>query len=148
MNYLTKFLLVSPILLSSCILFQNNRTVNITLNPKNSGWYFIKIIRDSTIDDTGVVKVEFNDTNRVSSVRINHIEQTILSPYDKDKNSLSSRLKYLGVKEVSPNTSYFEFYNPTDAELSTIDKWNPTNKRAGQILNEEDRDFDKYCKPK
>ena len=128
------------------MLFQRARTVKVILNPQKSGWYYIQIIRDTTIADTGTVKIEFDDTKRLDTVRINHIEETIVNPYDKEGNSLSNRLKDFGTKEIGNGISFFEFYNPTDDELRDIDIWNSQNERVYHIELDEHVQFEKYFK--
>ncbi len=144
-HYMKLLLLFAVMFCSACMFYPNNKTVNIKLNPNKSGWYFMEIIRDSSLKDTGTVYTQFDDTIRLVSVRINHIDQTILSPYDYAGNSLSSRLKYLGLLGAK-GRSFFEFYNPTDEELINIDKWMPSNNRAWQIRLDENKEFDKYFK--
>ena len=145
MKYMIRFW---PLILviTGCVPFRSARTVKVILNPKKSGWYYIQIIRDTTIADTGTVKIEFDDTKRLDTVRVNHIEETIVSPYDKEMNSLSIRLKYFGTKEIGNGISFFEFYNPTEEELREIDVWIPTNKRAYKIELDESEQFEKYFK--
>jgi hypothetical protein len=139
-----KILLSSILFLSSCFLFTDVRKVNVTLNPQNSGWYFIKVIRDTTLKDTGTINVNFNDTSRFITVPINHIDKTVVNPFDMHGNSLSGRLQYFGIKRTVSKETFLEFYNPTDEELKNIDKWNPTNKRAWKIWDEGEEVFKKY----
>jgi hypothetical protein len=118
--------------------------VNIKLDPQNNGWYFIKLIKDTTLKDSGTVNVKFNDTSRFVVVNINNIDKTVVNPFDFNGHSLSRRLQYFGVKETTSNDTFLEFYNPTDEELRNIDKWNPTNKRAWEIWGQGEEIFKKY----
>ena len=135
-----------PLLLCSCMLFESNRTIKLILNPKNSGWYFVQLIQDSTIKDTGTVILRFDDTTRFLKVHVNDIQKSIVSPFDEKGKSLSPRLKFAGVKEIGNNKSFFEFYNPTNEELANIEKWNPTDQRADQIMSRGDIEFEKHLK--
>lgn len=141
-----KILLLSMLFLNCCTFFTNERTVNFKLNPKSNGWYFIELIKDTTIRDTGVVNIKFNDTSRFVTIKINNIDKMIVNPFDYDGNSLSRRLQYFGVKKTAQGSSFLEFYNPTDEELMNIDKWNPTNKRAWEIWDLGDQIFKRYHK--
>ena len=131
-------------LMTGCSFFPGTRTVEVELNPQNSGWYFIQIVKDTTIKNEGTVKVEFDDTTRMLSVRINDLGKTIVSPYDDKGRSISRRLQYFGIKDPDSKEPFFEFYNPTDEELADIDKWNPTNNRADRIEQSEQVAFEKY----
>ena len=136
-------LLSSMIFLSCCTFFSNYRTVNVKLNPKYSGWYFIKLIKDTTLKDTGTTNINFDDTSRFAVIKINDINKLIVSPFDYNGNSLSTRLQYFGVRTEMPNHNFLQFYNPTDEELTDIDKWNPTNKRARDIMSIGKQTFEK-----
>ena len=138
--YLTVFL-------SSCIGLSDNRTVKIKLQAENSGWYFIEIVRDTTLADTGTTEIHFHDTTKLVSVKINHVDQTILSPVDYNGYDLSGRLKYLGGLEAK-GKQFFEFYNPTEEELANIHNWLPSNDRAWKIRLDEDKEFEKCYKTK
>ena len=138
-----------PIILlaSGCMLFQEAKTINVVLNPQNNGWYYLISIRDSTIMDTGSIKIELDDNKRLDSVRINHIEKTIVSPYDKEGNSLTDRLKFFLTQDFGNGIIILRFYNPTDEELHNIDFFDPSNKRAYQILTQKNpKEFEKYSK--
>ncbi|MGF7038417.1 hypothetical protein [Mucilaginibacter lappiensis] len=141
-----KLLLSAMLFFSCCTFFTDKTTVNIKLNPKNSGWYFIKLIEDTTLRNTASINVEFNDTARFITIKINDIDKTLVNPFDYNGNSLSHRLQYFGVKETISNNAFLEFYNPTDEELVNIDKWNPTNKRAWEIWRIGEQTFKKYYK--
>lgn len=140
----TALIALVSVLIAGCSFFPGTRTVEVVLNPENSGWYFIEIVKDTAIKDSGTVKIPFNDTTRMLSVRINDLDKTIVSPFDEKGNSISSRLQYFGIKDPNGKHSFFEFYNPTDEELLDIDKWNPTNSRADKIEQNEQVAFEKY----
>ena len=99
------------------------------------------------MEDTGTTVINFDDTTKLISVKINHVDHTILSPVDYNGYSLSNRLKYLGFLEAK-GKEFFEFYNPTEEELANIDKWMPSNDRAWKIRLDEDKEFEKYYKRK
>jgi hypothetical protein len=138
--------LISMLFLGSCTFFSSNRTANIKLDPKNNGWYFIKLIIDTTLKDTGTINIEFDDTTRFAAIKINNIDKTIVNPFDYNGNSLSRRLQYFGVKATGDTQAFLKFYNPTDEELMTIEKWNPTDKRAWGIWRAQEKVFNKYYK--
>src|ERR1700733_9425074 len=131
------------LLFTGCTGSWGDRVVKIKLHTENSGWYFIEIARDTTMKDTGTTVIDFDDTTKLLSVKMNHVDKTILSPVDYNGHSLSNRLKYLGFLEAK-GKQFFEFYNPTEEELANIHKWMPSNERAWKIRLDEDKEFEKY----
>ncbi|WDF80744.1 hypothetical protein PQ469_12075 [Mucilaginibacter sp. KACC 22773] len=128
---------------SNCNSVSSVKTVNIFIDSHKSGWYFIRLTKDSTSKSDGIGTIKFSDSSRMGYIRIKDINNTKFIPYDYHGNILSERLKLTGVMTASPDGVFFEFYNPTEEELKNIDKWDASNDRAFKIRTNEKIEFDK-----
>jgi hypothetical protein len=132
--------------LVSCQWRQTPETVYVTIDQKQSGWYFLVIVADSTKKATDVIKTRFKGSRRMAMVKVKSFNQTVVSPYDDAGNDLSDELRLPGVSNPQKNVHVFRFYNPTRQELNRVQHWTPKSSIADSIILLERFEYNRYVK--
>ena len=141
MKKITIVILATLVILSNCTLATDVKKVKIFINPSRNGWYFIGVIQDSKADK--IEDIKFNDSLRMVYIHVKDLNTLSFASCDYNGNNLTERLKFSGVKTISPNKKFFEFYNPTNEELEHVKQWNSGDDRAFKIRLIGDAEFDK-----
>ncbi len=123
--------------LFSCCLFKGERnTVNIFINPQNYGWYFIELNQDSLATDSQTINVRIDSIMQLKEIKISKYVKFAFKVYDGEGKEISSRMKLPGYLSHHGGKTFFKFYNPTEQELTEITKWNPTDAKYMEIVNQ------------
>jgi hypothetical protein len=135
------FLMIT--LLNACALLGGNPTVKIIVNPKNCGWYFVQLKKDSLIKDTNEITVNFvsNGGIRLQQIVISNYNKYNYVAFDSAGNKISSRMKLSGYLSHNGMT-FFQFYNPTNKQLAEIDRWSVSNMLCQDIVNVSEKQLD------
>ncbi|MEZ2338269.1 hypothetical protein AB6735_21650 [Mucilaginibacter sp. RCC_168] len=143
MKKMTTMILATLVFFSNCTLDPDVKKVKIFVNPDRIGWYFIGVIQDPDLKADKIEDIKFNDSLRMVYIHVKDLNTLSFAPCDYNGNDLTERLKFTGVKTISPSKNFFEFYNPTNEELEHIKEWNAGDDRAFKIQLNGNAEFDK-----
>ena len=145
MNFIFQFYLA--VILIGCSPKDKHDAINLFINPKNHGWYFIELIKDSSIIiEPQIVDVKIENTNEINKIKIRDYNKTSFKVFDSLKTEVSSTMKLAGILTYYNGKNYFEFYNPSDQELSEIKNWLPTDPNYQKIVDASKNQLEKLIR--
>lgn len=126
---------IIAVLFSSCLLRGEKDTVRVYINPQNYGWYFVELNQEPLAKDEQSINVRIDSIMQLKKITISNYEKFAFKVYDETGTDVSSRMKLPGYLSQSGGKTFFEFYNPTEQELTEITNWNPTDPNYMEIVN-------------
>ena len=141
-----KFLFLIALISVSCNSNKKQKIAKIIFNPKNYGWYFIEIKKESIPENLFTIKIEFDSLQRFRIINSNSFNTYNYKAYDHNGNEISKRIKLAGILLHYSGRAFFEFYNPSDMELQEIKDWLPINPEYKKIMDRKNQTLDSLLK--
>ena len=139
------FIYLVAALLGSCGYTNQRKMVNIIIEPSNYGWYFIELHKDTVNIGPAEYTVRFKDSSRLQQITVADHDLNF-KVYDPAGKEISSRMKIARFVHHANGFKYFEFYNPTDRDLSLVKKWMVTDSVYYNISITDFEELDKHIK--
>ena len=120
----------------------NRKVLVINLNNDQYGWHFIELTKGLSQGIKDSILVFFEKGDRIIETNVNGVEDFDWAVFDTDGNYISEKIKLPGLLYHHSSRNFFQFYNPTSAELADSNNWMPMNSKYLNIKEVGKRQLD------
>lgn len=128
---ITSFLIALMAVSCSGIIKQKSN-IDVYINPPDSGWYFIELIKDSTAPE-GDVEIRYDTVGGLPQVPINGIENYNFRIFGNGGEKISAQIKMPAFVYHTAGHHFFRFYNPSAQALADELNWDPKGENLERL---------------
>lgn len=113
------------LIVSSCTgLIQKKTNIDIRINPQDTGWYFLELVKDAAEPPVSTIEIQFDTSAGLPQVPIKGIENYNFRVFSHNGEKLSAQIKMPAFVYHTSGHQFFRFYNPSALGAANELNWN------------------------
>ena len=120
--------------------------IDVYINPLDSGWYFIELIKDSAAP-AGDVEIRYDTIGGLPQVPVNGIENYNFRIFGNSGEKISAQIKMPAFVYHTAGHHFFRFYNPSPEAFADQLNWDPKGANMERLREESIVQLDRLLSP-
>lgn len=125
-------LLFSVSIISCSGLVEKKNNIDVYINPLDSGWYFIELVKDSTVP-RGDVEIRYDTVGGLPKVPVTGIQNYNFRIFGNAGEKISPQVKMAAFVYHTSGHHFFRFYNPSPEALADALNWDPKGENLERL---------------